>query len=693
MSTLGSRQTAAWFLGPKAENAESEQRMLTYILDDYFHWRRNYFPSDEILITQSMQREGLDWNDRLAQQVTEMLAGLRRHFPFYSPRYNAHMLSDQTIPSVLGYFAGMLYNANNVTPESAPVTLAWEFEVGTDILKMLGYAAPPAAGLESKGEFGFAHITGGGTVANLEALWAARNVRYFPLAARDVCVRHQIPLTLKLPNAPETPMDIGTISPRACLGIRPNQAIYLYSRLIDAVQRHGRLGRAEAIRKTHDLLSESEFNLAQRGGRAAFGVAPPALFVSGARHYSLIKAADILGIGRENLVLVDVDSMFRLDMRDLEAKIEGVRKDGRLPLGVIAIAGTTESGAIDPVHRVADLRERMEKTSGESFWLHVDAAWGGYLRSIFRAGDIPLETHLTDVNEFVSRPLTIARGRYEKTVDLKWGYREVCAGLLGMPRAESITVDPHKLGYVPYPCGVIAYKNDMVRQFLTEEIPYISTAHFEDTDARRHHPPATVGPYILEGSKPGAAAAACWLSHRMIPPDRSGYGELMRASLLTAREFYERLVHWDAAARTCGEALPYRLLPLTTMPPDTNIVCFLVAERDARSLSRMNCLNRRIYGDFTLGEHDYSYSQPFFLSRTIFEPSSYSAAAVTPVLERAGIHPAEYHQHGLFVLRATWMSPYHLLASETGHRQSLLAEFMERLGNTVQDAMRALGAE
>jgi hypothetical protein len=65
----------------------------------------------------------------------------------------------------------------------------------------------------------------------------------------------------------------------------------------------------------------------------------------------------------------------------------------------------------------------------------------------------------------------------------------------------------------------------------------------EDVDSRHHHPPSTVGPYILEGSKPGAAAA-CWLTHRMIPPDRDGYGELMRASLLTAREFYERLVHW-----------------------------------------------------------------------------------------------------------------------------------------------------
>src|SRR5438552_7111208 len=238
------KSLGAWFLGPKAENAEVEEKLINFILQDYFHWRRNYYPSDEVVIPQSMRRDLVEWKDDLAQKITEMLAGLRKHFPFYSPRYLAHMMSDQTIPSVLGYFAGLLYNPNNVTPESAPVTLAWELEVGADILKMLGYVPPPAPGGESKGEFGFAHITGGGTVANLEALWAARNVRYFPLAVRDVCVRHKIPLTLKLPNAPENPVDIEALSPRACLGIRPNQAIYLYSRFIDAVQRHWRLGRS-----------------------------------------------------------------------------------------------------------------------------------------------------------------------------------------------------------------------------------------------------------------------------------------------------------------------------------------------------------------------------------------------------------------------------------------------------------------
>ena len=118
------KKLGAWFLGPKAENADLEEKMISYILQDYFHWRRNYFPSDEILITQSLRREATPFNDLLFQQIMEMLAGLRRHFPFYSPRYIAHMLSDQTIPGVLGYFAGMLYNPNNGTPEAAPTSIS-----------------------------------------------------------------------------------------------------------------------------------------------------------------------------------------------------------------------------------------------------------------------------------------------------------------------------------------------------------------------------------------------------------------------------------------------------------------------------------------------------------------------------------------------------------------------------------------
>jgi hypothetical protein len=72
------KRLGAWFLGPQAENAEVEEKLMNFIVQDYFPWRRNYDPSDE-------RRELVDWNDDLAQKIAEMLAGLRKHFPFLEP--------------------------------------------------------------------------------------------------------------------------------------------------------------------------------------------------------------------------------------------------------------------------------------------------------------------------------------------------------------------------------------------------------------------------------------------------------------------------------------------------------------------------------------------------------------------------------------------------------------------------------
>ena len=148
---------------------------------------------------------------------------------------------------------------------------------------------------------------------------------------------------------------------------------------------------------------------------------------------------------------------------------------------MIAIAGTTEEGAVDPIHRIDDLRTRFEQESNQSFWLHVDAAWGGYIRSIFVAGEddkaVRRQTLLERIdaaNRFVARRLRLEHGKYGRDIDMRWGDKEVCSAFLAFPRAESITVDPHKMGYVPYPCGVIAFRNDRVRHFLTQEAPYIT---------------------------------------------------------------------------------------------------------------------------------------------------------------------------------------------------------------------------
>jgi hypothetical protein len=373
------RKLAAWFLGPKAENASLEEEMILFILRDYFHWRRNYYPSDEITITQQMRRDAVEFNDALLQQLNEMLARLKRHFPFYSPRYVAHMLSDQTIPAVLGYFAGMLYNPNNVTPEAAPVTVEWELEVAADVLRLLGYRPPPPAGAhhrQTRQEFGWAHITSGGTVANLEALWVARAIRYFPLAVKEAAAREGIALTVKVPGANEA-VPIQTLDAWQLLSLKPNSATFLLPRFIEAVRLHYGLAESAAPARAWQLLHSSPFSLRDAGTGHAFSQYPPVLFAPGTAHYSILKCADILGIGRENVWLVDVDSHFRMEVRDLQEKIARARAQGCYPLAVVAVVGATEEGAVDPVHRIAQLREQCENQSAFSFWLHLDAAWGG----------------------------------------------------------------------------------------------------------------------------------------------------------------------------------------------------------------------------------------------------------------------------------------------------------------------------
>lgn len=689
------KQLGTWFLGPKAENASLEEEMILHILRDYFHWRRNYYPSDEIIITQHLRREGLDWSDALFQQLSEMLARLRRHFPFYSPRYIAHMLSDQTIPSVLGYFAGMLYNPNNVTPEAAPVTVEWELEVARDILQLLGYQCPPPPGAqhrETKKEFGWAHITSGGTVANLEALWVARNVRYFALAVRRACAKEKLALAVKLPGS-QIPHQLRALEDRQCLALKPNSAIFLLPRFIDAVRQHWNLSEAEAAARAWDLLRETGLSPVHAGALPCFREWPPVIFVSGTAHYSLIKSADVLGIGRDNVILVDVDRQFRLDVRDLDEKVRAALARGQYPLAIIAIAGTTEEGSIDPVHRIEDFRTRLEAEMHTSFWLHVDAAWGGYIRAVFVTGQAPadMEARIREVNEFASRCLEIRRGHYRRTVEMRWGNKEVCHAFLAFPRAESIAVDPHKMGYIPYPCGVVAFRNDRVRHFLAQEAPYITVTTPASLQTRHYSAPVTLGPFILEGSKPGAAAASCWLSQRMIPPRREGYGEIARASLLAARELYERLVHWEQSAKANREQTAYQFVPVTAPPPDTNMVCFVVKRKGDRSLARLNALTEAVYKRLTiqaeLGERGYSYLQPFFISRTRFHLPNYSEHSVADLLARAEVDAQDYPREGIFVLRATVMTPYITLAAETGHKQTLLAEFMETLAALAEESL------
>ena len=866
MKNSDSHDYLAWFLGPKAENGKFLETQISDIVRDYSHWRKNYFPDDPILITQQLRNRQEENRTTLEGRLSELLASLRRNFPFYSPRYIAHELSDTLMPATLGYIAGMLYNPNNVTPEAAPVTTELEIEVTSEILEMLGYRAPPSLppldadpdsyyAEWSKIEFGWAHLASGGTVANIEALWVARQIKYFPLAVKELAVDQQFDLGLKLPN--DTVLSIREVDDYQLLLLRPNESIFLFQKLVATLARLGKITNpSRYVSDTWRLLDGCEF-ATSKGFGLAFHTHKPKILVSTSQHYSISKAANVLGIGQSNIIPIRMDSKFRMDVGHLRSVLINdilARRD--VPLCVIATVGTTEEGAVDPIHDIVDLRAELEKSHGLSFWLHVDAAWGGFIRSLFRLSELEeteavcgsvaralrimhpkifpksgtselhdwhlqlapfLSKRIAEVDQHIldkqrgaaelgngeaatkenpkfSEPpgasiaTTVTRtstphkdasergkesgrqpsGRKEpfgeadtrrfiesvcndlqkmstallngehrdyrrslkrllyrfdgrrsygepaeylpgvrswleranedgsslfaitdwlldyvserivvdRPVQVNWPPKEIAMAFLAFPKAESITVDPHKMGYAPYPAGCIAFRNDLVRSFILHQAPYITSAERRtvhvppryvvvDNSGQRRIVTESFSPFILEGSRPGAAATGLWLAMKCVPYTPRGHGVIARSALISAKLLHELLVKTNQQHAVDPDSCPAYFVPLLEYGPDTNLVTLTVSPKIFCSLSNMNKLTTRVYDNFSiqaeLGERAHSYSQPFFLSKTTMFSSHYPVGMLKPFFQRAGLSKSvaqQYQRDGMVVLRATVMNPY-----------------------------------
>ena len=96
------------------------------------------------------------------------------------------------------------------------------------------------------------------------------------------------------------------------------------------------------------------------------------MYASSATHFSITKAAALLGIGRENLQHVAVDERFRLRVDDLVAKITADVEAGYVPFCVVANAGTVDTGAVDPLRGIRDVANRFQ------LWMHVDGSYGAF---------------------------------------------------------------------------------------------------------------------------------------------------------------------------------------------------------------------------------------------------------------------------------------------------------------------------
>lgn len=194
-------------------------------------------------------------------------------------------------------------------------------------------------------------------------------------------------------------------------------------------------------------------------------------------HYSLGKAADLLGLGRDNLVMVDIDDNNRINLQKLRETCHRLRHENIRPLALVGIAGTTETGNVDPLAVLADLALEFD------CHFHVDAAWGG--------------------------PTLFSEG-----------HRSLLAGI---ERADSVTIDAHKQLYVPMGAGMVVFKDPAALSAIEHHANYIL-----------RHGSKDLGSHTLEGSRPGKAL----LVHAgMSIIGRKGYELLIDLGIERARSF------------------------------------------------------------------------------------------------------------------------------------------------------------
>jgi glutamate/tyrosine decarboxylase-like PLP-dependent enzyme len=357
-------------------------------------------------------------DEQFARAFGAFTERLRENYPFFHPSYAGQMLKPPHPAAVVGYLTAMLVNPNNHALDGGPATARMEKEAVARLAGMFGLATH------------LGHLTTSGTIANLEALYVARE-------------------------------------------LHPGRGV-AYS--AEAHYTHGRMCRVLGVEGTPVAVDA--------GGRLDTGA-----------------LAELLAAG-------DIGT-------------------------VVATAGTTGLGAIDPVHEVLAIAR------AHGVRVHVDAAYGGFFTLLAGlAGPAGLDP----------------------------------APWRAIAECDSVVVDPHKHGLQPYGCGAVLFRDPDVGRFYLHDSPY---TYFTSDELH-------LGEISLECSRAGAAAAALWLTFELLPPTPDGLGQVLAACRRAALD-------WAELISGSGLLELYQ-------PPELDIVCYFPATNPP-GLAAIDAASARMLAD------------------------------------------------------------------------------------------------
>ncbi|MDQ1029048.1 L-2,4-diaminobutyrate decarboxylase [Streptomyces umbrinus] len=176
------------------------------------------------------------------------------------------------------------------------------------------------------------------------------------------------------------------------------------------------------------LLAREEAKPGRAGWEASASHAKLRIFASEVSHFSVKKSAKLLGLGQDSVVSIPVGNDKRMQTVALARELERCKRDGLVPMAVVATAGTTDFGSIDPLPEIAELCEQF------GAWMHVDAAYGcGLLASL-------KNRHRID----------------------------------GIERADSVTVDYHKSFFQPVSSSAVLVRDAATLRHATYHAEYLN---------------------------------------------------------------------------------------------------------------------------------------------------------------------------------------------------------------------------
>jgi glutamate/tyrosine decarboxylase-like PLP-dependent enzyme len=202
-------------------------------------------------------------------------------------------------------------------------------------------------------------------------------------------------------------------------------------------------------------------------------------------HYTHGRMAGVVGMSFRS---IPTDTCGRMDLAELEDAL----RSGEVGT-VVATAGTTGLGSVDPIHEIVPLARRYGAR------VHVDAAYGGFFTLVARQAEPPIDP----------------------------------APFLAIADADSVVVDPHKHGLQPYGCGSVLFRDPAVGRFYVHNSPY---TYFTSDDLH-------LGEISIECSRAGAAAVATWATFQCFPlePER-GLGPILAKGRRAALAWADLLV-------------------------------------------------------------------------------------------------------------------------------------------------------